>query len=320
MKALFAYTATAYANAGLTLPNGVTGVWQPVGGSPFIHYQTAVNSFQLNGKELLYFNTYCYISARLFDVLTTLTADEVVTFGYKVRANGVWGARYATDHTALYDAAGNVDNVITLLDIIDNSSSSLVSYVEVVIDPNARLLTGYINGKKIRSVPIPASRNLTDTFAGMGRATSNPNSCLYNDFYAAIYKKSEGPVIMGAWSCEDLEEVSSELRDNNGVMNRNTVNEAFKTVAYKLPAPGAAVAIDVKAANPNVMSKLIAVSSDGKTSDTKELTTIGTKYSGTGDWPTVSKSTNAGRSVTSINPAPDATALTVKLKAQFLQE
>lgn len=320
MKALYAYTAQAYANAGFAITNTLANVWQPVGGSPFLQHQTQANMFSLTSQGILYYNARCYLAARLYDVLTTLTPDEVVTFGYKIKASGAWGTRYQVDHTALYDSAGNIDNVITHLDIVDYSTPDLVSFVEVVIDPSTRSLTGYINGKKVRTVIYPASRDISDALVGMGRANNSGNAVYYDDFYAAIFKRSEGPVFMGAWSCEDLVEVSSELRDSDGALTRNTVNESFKTVTYKSPAPGAAIAVDIKALNQGMMSKLVAVTSDGKTSTTKELTKINSFYAAADTWAYTSPRTNAGRHVASVTPADDATTLTVKLKAQFLQE
>ncbi len=320
MKALYAYTAKAYANAGFGITNTQLNTWQAVGATPFLQYQAASNGMTLAGNEILFNFAQMYLTARGWDVLNNLTSDEVLTFGCKLRPQSVWGGRYSVDLMGLWNSAGTtLVCPITHLDVVDNTGPDNVSYVEIAVDINAGTVTGYINGKRIRVMTMSASfiaQMKADAYLGMLRPNNNGQWAYISNFYAAICKKSEGPVVMGAWTCEDVEELTSELRDADGNLTRNTVNDTLKTVTFKLPAPGVSVAIDVKAANPQKMSKLISVISDGKTPITTENSKIESRYELTG----YGTKTNAGRTIASITPASDATSLSLKLRAQYMQE
>lgn len=319
MKALFAYTAQAYANAGFAITHFNINVWYPVGSSPFYQHQNTGQAFKLVGNEIQINASNCWIHARGFNVLETLAEGEVVTFGYRLRPNAAWGGRFQVPFTGIGNSAGSGVTPLNHLDIVDNTGPDLVSFVEVVIDPSIRAVTGYVNGKKISTTTYTeafAAQIATDLYFSLVNANNNGQLLLISEFYAGIYNKNTGPVIMGAWACEDVVELSSELRDGDGNLTRNTVGETVKTITYKAPAPGAEVAVDVKALNPNVMSKLITIGSDGTTSSTKTNTKIETRYELSG----YGVKTNAGRNIISLTPVDGAMTLTLKLRAQFLQE
>ncbi|MNY36563.1 hypothetical protein D3C86_1710610 [compost metagenome] len=188
----------------------------------------------------------------------------------------------------------------------------------MTIDPIARTVSGYINGRLVRTLSIPANVPLTDVnLKFWDRQTGGTSTVKQaSRFYAAIFNKSEGSTHLNSWECEDLVEISSDLRAENGAFIYNTVTDSWKTVGFALPTkPLDAVAADVKAINPQQASKLLTELRDGTTTSAYTIDSIGgiqldTEFGNT---------TN-GRQIPGIAPTKQATQLTLKLKAALKQE
>lgn len=317
MKLLFGYTAKAMASAGLSLPNALTGVWQQLGNSPFLIFQSSTNVMSFTGSEFQINIGYSTIFGRSFDVLGKLTADEVLTWGFRYRGS------FNSVSTAVLASllVNDPRQHLTAVQWADCQTADISStrdiFVEVTADPVARTLTGFVNGKKVRTTPIPDTVLWNEVHLGfLNPLVSTSANKLVSHFYAGIFKKSEGVTHLTAWECEDLPEVSSELRDGDGVLNRNTVNEVWKSVVFSTPTtPADAVAIDAQALNPQLYSTLLTDLTDGTSSTTASISTFGEEGLGTEFGDTIN-----GRRVAAINPAPQATQLTLKLKALPPQE
>lgn len=314
MKVNFAYTPKAIADAYAigTLPGD--SVWRRMGTTPFIMAANTTNVVFLSGQDMYINNGYVWMAARIYDLIQTLAEGEVLTFGYRVTIGA--SNRYNVAYSGLWTASGECYPILHQ-DVLDNAVGN-IAYVECVVDPAEKTVTGYINGRKIRTLSYTQAfaDSLSNTNLVFMRRQNQSAGYYFRGFYCATFKKSEGPVMLGAWTTEECPEISNELRDGDGNLTLNTVNESDKSVVFKAPAPGAHVGTDITALNPNIASKLVAQVSDGKTSTTKELTTIQSLYVLSGEF----VKSNSGRPTGGITPSADASQITLKLRAQYMQE
>jgi hypothetical protein len=313
MKLLFAYTGRGIAGAGTNLPNAVVNTWQPLGASPFLTYQIASNQLNSNGEVLTFNQLYTDLQARSFDVLSRLVAGEVLTFGWQ------W---YGTVQTpvsgpTLLGIKVNNPSVLSICPILWTdltvSATDVYLYFECTIDPIARTISGYINGRLTRTLTIPDNVSFNDVnLKFWDRQTGGSSQTKQaSRFYAAIFNKSEGDTHLSSWECEDLTEISSDLRAENGAFIYNTVTDSWKSVGFALPAkPLDAVAADLKALNPQSASKLYTELTDGTTTTALTIDPIGAIQ-----LDTEFGNTTNGRQVPGISPSKQATKLTLRLKA-----
>lgn len=315
MKLLFAYTGKAIAQAGLTLPNSVLS-YQQLGTSPFIFYQQVASGLQLAGDELQANIGYVNISARGFDIVSKLAAGEVLTWGYRYRGT------YNTNSTSVL--GGLVNNSPRVFysplrwsDVGSNNTTYPDLYIEHTLDPVEGTLTGFINGKKIRSVPIPDRSVLADVnLSFLSPFNGGSSNKWFTHFYAGVFNKTEEFTRLVSWECESLGEVANDLKDGDGVLNRNTVTDTWKSVTYALPSkPYEAVSFDLTARNPQAASTLLTDLSDGTTTSLYTFQDIGpiqvdTEFG----------NKTSGKSLPGIVPSKQATQLTIKLKAALKQE
>lgn len=317
MKLLFAYTGKAVLEAGQPFPFALTASWINAGNSPFLVYQNSANAMMANGEEFYTNIGYCYVFAHAFDIAKKLSSDEVLTWGW--RYNGTFSS---TSTLALSGLATNNPRVeYPVVTWADGGSGDTTTvrdlFIECTLDPVARTVTGYINGKKTRTLPLTAATTLDEINLGFLWALSNNSSWKnMNHFYAGVFKKSEGPTILTAWECETLPELSNELRDGDGGLTRNTILDVWKTVEFKLPTtPLEAVSADMNLINPQAYSTLSTDLSDGTTSSPMVISGVGPN-SLAGEF---GNDTN-GRPVLGLSPPKQATKLTLKLKAAGPQE
>lgn len=317
MKLLFAYTGKAIAQAGLTLPMNTTGAWLQAGSSPFIIYQNSANAMMASNDEFFTNIGYSYIFAHAFDIAKKLGSDEVLTWGY--RYNGTFSAistlplaglvtnNPRVEYPAVQWGDGGSGDTTTVRDL----------FIEVTLDPVARTVTGYINGKKTRTLPLTAASTLDEINLGfMWAFTSNSAYKNLNHFYAGVFKKGQEATILTAWECENLVELSNELRDGEGALTRNSVGEVWKTVEFKLPTtPLDAVSGDMKLLNPQAYSTLLTELNDGTSSVTTTVSGIGPTHL-EGEF----GNDTTARPVLGLSPSKQATKLTLKLKAAGPQE
>lgn len=318
MKLLFAYTGRGVAGAGTNLPLTTVNAWVPLGASPFQFYQNASNQLNSNGEVLTFNTLYTDLQARSFDVLSRLVAGEVLTFGWQYYG----GVATPIAGPTLSGIKVNLPSVLSICPILWTdltfSATDVTLFFEVTIDPIARTISGYINGRLTRTLSIPDNVLFTDVNLKFWDRQTGGTSAVRqaSRFYAAIFNKSEGYTRLNSWECEDLVEISSDLRAENGAFIYNTVTESWKTVGFALPAkPLDAVAVDVKAISPQRASKLLTELRDGTTTSAYTIDSIGgiqldTEFGNT---------TN-GRQIPGISPTKQATQLTLKLKAALNQE
>lgn len=319
MKLLFAYTGKAIMNAGLVYPNTLINTWKQVGTSPFIIHQSTGNVISPVDDEIQLNIGYTHVYAHAFDIIANMAADELITWGWRYR--GTFSTASALPISGLVSNTPRLSaHPVTWGDCNDPTNPTGIRdiFIEVTLDPIARTVTGYVNGRKTRTMPVPDGAVFNEVnFGFMNVLTGISANKLASHFYAAIFKRNEGVPFLSTWECEDLVELSNELRDGDGALVRNVVNEAWKTVVYKAPLlPAEAVAVDVQAINPQLYSKLITDFSDGTTAVTYIVPTLGTELV----LDTEFGNTTTGKAVAGINPSKLATQLTLKLKALPPQE
>jgi hypothetical protein len=319
MKLLFAYTGKAILNAGVPYPNALINVWKQAGLSPFILHQSSTNLFYATGDEMTFNIGFCHIYAHAFDIIANMAADEVITWGWRYR--GTFSTASALPISGLVSNNPRLSvHPVTWGDCNDPTNTTGIRdiFIEVTLDPVARTVTGYVNGRKTRTMPVADGAVLNEVnFGFLNVLTSNSVVKSGSHFYAAIFKRTEGVTHLSTWECEDLVELSSELRDGDGNLTRNVVNEAWKSVVYKAPLlPADGVAVDGQLVNPQLYSKLITDFSDGATSATYTVPSVGLEVILDAEF----GNTTTGKSVAGLSPSKLATQLTLKLKALPPQE
>jgi hypothetical protein len=317
MRLLFAYTGKGLINSASGIPNGVINVWQQAGNTPFVYHQSTSYAIQqAAGDELSAAIGYSHIFARSFDLLGRLSADEVLTWGFRYR--GTYDTVNASPLAGLLvnDPRQGIYPVLWS-DGGQNGAAILDLFIEVTADPVARTVTGYINGRKTRTLPIPDTVLWNEV--NLGYLLYHPSSSAtktFNHFYSAVFKKSEGVTHLSAWECEECVELSNEMRDGGGALTNNTVNEAWKSVVYKAPTvPLDEVAADLTGINPQLYSTLMTELSDGTTTKAYSPTSIGALINNT-----EFSNNTSGKPLAWLSPSKLATQYTLKLKALPPQE
>lgn len=319
MKLLFAYTGKAIMNAGLAYPNSLINTWKQAGTSPFILHQSTGGVIVPVDDEIQLNIGYTHIYAHAFDIVANMAADELITWGWRYR--GTFNSNSTLPISGLVSNTPRLSaHPVTWADCNDPANTTGIRdiFIEVTLDPVARTATGYVNGRKTRTMSVPDGTVFNEVnFGFMNILTSTSVSKLANHFYAAIFKRNEGVPYLSTWECEDLVELSNELRDGDGALVRNVINEAWKTVVYKAPLlPAEGVAVDVQAINPQTYSKLMTDFSDGITAATYTVPSVGAELVLDAEF----GNTTTGKAVAGINPSKLATQLTLKLKALPPQE
>lgn len=301
MKLLYAYTAEAYAAAGLALPNNYVQTLDRVGGSPFLQFQTSGSTIYLSGGTWLAVNTgYAIIRAQMFDTLLNTKPGEIVTLGFRLLRSASWPST-ANIMLSLQGA-----QLMTWREFSNGIGAKTDVFVEVSIDTTLNKATSYVDGRKAAEVPITSKVNLSNVTVGLLELSSSATLVHMSSMYAAVFEQADGISRLGSWACEDLVQTTSEIPTTRTVLDKPLV------VEFTPPAKDTLmIAADVQATNPQLYSALNVEISDGATKSTANVVDILQEY--------INGSTNAaynsGRPTATLKPANGTTKISLTLKA-----